>query len=90
MNVFEQASAYVEFLPSPIRTARFLVQAKRRDGLLGSVELALLLVVIEDTRHRVQVFRIRIQGRPCLIQKLAQTLGLGQQIKITFHQLRRP
>jgi hypothetical protein len=66
------------------------VQPERRDRLLRGIELALLLVVIEETRHRVQVFRIRIQGRPRLIKKLARALGLREQIEITLDHFRRP
>ena len=90
VNVFKQTRADVEFLRGPLRLSVLFVQAKIGNGLLSNVELALLLVVIEEPRHRVQVFRIGIQGRPRLIKKLPQVLSLSKQIEIALDQFGRP
>ena len=61
MNIFKQPRADVKLLRSPRRLAALLAQTKVRNGLLGHVELALLLVVIENTRRRVQVLGIGVE-----------------------------
>src|SRR5437870_3424935 len=90
MNIFEQARADIKLLGGPWRLAGFFMEAKIRDGLLGCFKLALLLVVIEDSCHRVQVFRIRMERCAGLVEELAKALGLSQQIEVALDQFRVP
>src|SRR5258708_36641965 len=66
------------------------METELSDGLLGRVKFALLLVVIEDARRRIQVFGIGVQRFAGLIEKLAKTLRFAQQIEIALHQFRVP
>ena len=70
MDIFEKARADIKLLRSPWRLAGFFVQTKIGNGLLGNIELALLLVVVKHSRCRVQVFRIGFQRGMCLVEKL--------------------
>ena len=90
VNVFQQARTDVEFLRGPRRLGGFLVQAKVGDGLLRHIGLALLLVVIENARRRIEIFGIGDQGGVSIVTKLAQVLRVAQKIEITLHQLRIP
>ena len=90
MNVFEQARANIKLARGPRRLADFLVQAKIGDCLPRAVELALLLVVIEDARHRVKVFWIGVLRRAGLVQKLAKALRFPQQIEVALNEFRVP
>src|SRR5215469_3601165 len=77
MNIFEQARANVEILRSPRRFPGFLVKAQISDRLLRSLELSLLLVVVEDARGGVQVLWIRVQRAVSLIEEFAQALRVA-------------
>src|SRR5260370_1101887 len=90
MNVLEQARTDIQFLRSASGSGGVLAQPVFGDGFLRGVELALLLVVIEDARRRVEVRRICILRGLGIIQKLPQVVCLRQQVEVALHQLRRP
>ncbi len=90
MNVLEEAGADVEFLGCPRRLGGVFVQAEVGDGLLGGVNVALLLVVIKKAGGGVEVFGIGDQRGVGVVAELAQVLGVAEEIEITFDELRIP
>ena len=90
VNVLEQAGADVEFLGCPRRLGGVFVQAEVGDGLLGGVNLALLLVVIKKAGGGVEVFGIGEQRGVGVVAELAQVLRVAEEIEITLDELRVP
>src|SRR5579859_4279623 len=80
----------VKLLRSPRGLARIFLQAIIGDGLLCRLQVALLLVIIEDAGRGVEIVRIARQRGVRLVKKLAQAARLTHKIEIVFDQLRRP
>ena len=66
------------------------MQAEVGDGLLGGVNVALLLVVIKKAGGGVEVFGIGEQRGVGVVAELAQVLGVAEEIEITFDELGVP
>ena len=58
--------------------ARIFLQPIVGDGLLCRLQIAPLLVIIEDTGHGIEIVRIACQRGVCLIQKLAQAARISR------------
>ncbi len=90
MDLLQQPRADVEFLRAPGGSRGVLAQTEFGDGFLRRVEFALLLVVVEDARRRVEILGICLLLCLRFIQELSQAVRLRQQIEIALDQLRRP
>src|SRR5690349_10699153 len=90
MDILQQTPTHVEFLGSPCRVRRFLVQPETAYRLLRRLQLALLLVVIKNSRGSIEVFRILVERSTSFIQELPQPLRLPEQVKVCLDQFRLP
>ncbi len=90
MDLLQQPRADVEFLRAPGGSRAVLAQTEFGDGFLRRVEFALLLVIVEDARRRVEILGICLLLCLRFIQELSQAVRLRQQIEIALDQLRRP
>ena len=77
VDVFEKTGADVKLLRCPRRLAVFFVETKVSDCLLRHRQVPLLLVVIKDTRGRIEIFGIRRQRGMSVIAELAQILRIA-------------
>src|SRR6202041_4039029 len=90
MNIFKQSAAGIEILGDPGGIRSFFVQAQIRDRLFCGVKLALLVVIVENARGRLEIFRIPVQVGAGLVQEFSETLSLSEQVEVALYQFRLP
>src|SRR5258706_8821723 len=58
--------------------------------LVRRLQLALLLVVIKNSRGSIEVFRILVERSTSFIQEFPQPLRLPEQVEVCLDQFRLP